>query len=135
MIRAEKMFYKGPSSFAGETFFQTVAVLTGRRFIIVKETGSYHEIKSFSLEQVSGCSSLSDSGKPALLVNFSDNSQVRLVFSSPDPLIDGFEKEIAQSAAGGYLVCPKCGTRTGRDSRFCSRCGAALDFAPPENTL
>lgn len=133
-LRAEKVFLKKSSSLTGETFFKNIAVVTDRRLVVLRES-SRAEVGGFALADVAGCAALSDSGKPALTVNFSDGSQARLVFSSGDPAIDIFKNALAVSAAPEGKVCSKCGKAGEKDARFCSACGAALDFAASENTL
>lgn len=123
-LRAEKVFVKKPSSFAGETSFKNIAVVTGNRIAVFKES-SRAEVCGFSLATVTACSPVSDSGKPALFAEFSDGSQIRLVFSSDDPAIDGFREAVVSPAAsvanGG--VCQKCGKAVKEEDRFCSACG------------
>ena len=122
-LRTEKVFVKKSSSFAGETSFRNITVVTGDRLAVFKES-SRSQICGFPLATVTACSPVSDSGKPALLAEFSDGSQIRLVFSSDDPAINGFREAVvspAPVAEGG--VCPKCGKAVGEEDRFCSACG------------
>ncbi len=140
-LRVEKVFYKNPSSFSGETFFRNVAVLTDKRLILAKESSSYQKIKTFFLVSVSGCESHSDSGKPALLVEFSDRSQVRLVFAFDDPETGVFENTLKRVRSDqketrtGGAFCGQCGKQSRAGARFCHECGTRLDFITSENTM
>lgn len=135
-LRAEKIFYKNVSSFAGETFFRTVAVITDRKLMVLKDSPGYHEIKSFPLSAVSGCSLQSDSGKPALLVSFSDGSENRFVFSAAGPETEVFKNALSRASSdGGVFCCGQCGKKAQADDRFCSSCGTPLDFTASEFTM
>ncbi len=140
-LRVEKSFYKNISSFAGETFFRTVAVLTDRKLLLLKDSTAYHEIRFFLLSTVSGCSLQSDSGKPALVVSLFDGSAARFLFAKPDPEIGVFENtieralsEMRQNPVEGAF-CVQCGKQTQPGAAFCGACGVSLAFAASENKI
>ncbi len=139
-LRVEKIFYKNISSFSGETFFRVLAVLTDKNLLFLKRSSEYHQIKRFPLSSVSDCVFQSDSGKPALFVNFFDGSENRLVFSRRDPDLESVENMFAraladarQSSAPGF--CGQCGKKAQSDAKFCKLCGTPLDFTASENTI
>jgi len=135
-VRAEKLFYKNVSSFAGETFFRTIAVITDRKLIVLKDSSEYNEIKSFPLSAVSGCSLRSDSGKPALLVSFSDGSENRFVFSMAGPETELFKNTLSRVCSKGRVFCcGQCGKNAQTGDRFCGSCGPPLDFTASEFTM
>jgi len=140
-LKVEKIFYKTASSFSGETFFHNVAIITDERLVVVKDSSSYSLIKSFPLAIVLSCDAQSDSGKPALSVEFSDKSHARLVFAFDDPETEIFEKTLnrARSNMGksrtGGAFCSQCGNKSRPSARFCYACGARLDFIVSENTM
>ena len=141
-LKARKVFHKRVSSFMGDTFFRTVAVITGGRFLLLKESSEYNEIVSFPLRDISDSAIRSDGGKPSLVISLKDGSEIRLAFSSDDPEIDVFARILsaAQPAASGGLAgkalfCGQCGRRSQPANKFCAGCGSPLDFTLQETTM
>ncbi|MGI9559031.1 MAG: zinc-ribbon domain-containing protein [Thermodesulfobacteriota bacterium] len=136
-LKAEKNFHKNAASFAGETFFRVVVVLTDKRILVLKDSSSYHELKIFPLFSVESCAAQSDTGKPALAVTLAGGAENRCVFSSAADA-DVFEESLAEFISPpekADAVCGDCGNRVPADAKFCASCGKPLDFSGSENTM
>jgi PH (Pleckstrin Homology) domain-containing protein/zinc ribbon protein len=132
-----RAIYKAPKWVDSNTFFNSWFVLTNHRIIIARNTSSFKRFRDiplnditqifYELEGLEGKISITCPGKEDI-IEFS---------KATNPYYGSLEKELknAFENAKGHkrvvldtesILCAKCGSKIGSDSKYCPECGARV---------
>ena len=132
-----RAIYKAPKWVDSNTFFNSWFVLTNHRIVIARNSSSFkrfrdiplHDITQifYEFEDTEGRISITCPGKEDI-IEFSKATQPH--FNSLEKTL----KDAIESAKDhrmvdidmGSIICSKCGSKIGSDSKFCPECGARI---------
>lgn len=132
-----RAIYKAPKWVDSNTFFNSWFVLTNHRIIVARNSSSFKRFRDIPLNDITQIFYELDGSEGKISITSPGKEDIIEFSKATHSYYESLEKELKDAILNAKehkrvnqdtetLICAKCGSKIGSDSKYCPECGARV---------